>query len=319
MLVYVAAPIDHKHGERAKDLKAEAITQLNGKQFATYDASKPFGRGDCAPEEIVGLHQAALERSAGMLALLPDGCSSVGVPMEILMAHRILNIPVAVVGAQWSVQLRGMEVPTFDPQNGCYQAVEWLEECMKQPQTREEFGRKRLAEARERRVTMHLDGGQLADAVTEHAGEARPICGDPRVVKWTGAPYLEPKRPYPGDAGYDLVCSKDTRIPYNGFADVPCGIKVELPVGTWALLVGRSSTLRRRELMVAQSVIDQEYRGELFAGVWNLGEKGAEVKQGERIAQLIPFAQESRGLVMERVDELERSERGERGFGSTGE
>lgn len=145
-------------------------------------------------------------------------------------------------------------------------------------------------------------------------------------VKWLSAedPYtqqlgdLEPQRHYEGDAGFDLICAEDTTIGYKKFVDVRCGIAVELPPGVWALIIGRSSTLRQKELMVAPGIIDNGWRGELFAGVWNLGERGTEVARGDRIAQLIPFPLTSAGLYLERHVALGESDRGESGFGSTG-
>jgi deoxyuridine 5'-triphosphate nucleotidohydrolase len=130
---------------------------------------------------------------------------------------------------------------------------------------------------------------------------------------------LSPRRQYEGDAGFDLICSEDRHIGYRQFVDVPCGIRVALPVGVWALIIGRSSTLRQRELMVAPGVIDNGWRGPLFAGVWNLGDQAAEVQEGDRIAQLIPFPLTSAELQLRRTGgELPESDRGERGFGSTG-
>lgn len=138
------------------------------------------------------------------------------------------------------------------------------------------------------------------------------------VLKWTGPDDLGPSRTYVGDAGFDLYVAKDTRIPVDGFVDVDLGISVEMPPGLWAMLTGRSSTIRRRGLLVTQGIIDNGYRGPLYAGVQNLGGKVVELERGERIAQLIPFQQASTGITAYRVAELTDSDRGGNGFGSTG-
>ena len=145
-------------------------------------------------------------------------------------------------------------------------------------------------------------------------------------------------RAYQGDAGFDLVVqpNPDTRemlmtvqsaepirevggfwmIKPGEFVDLPLGCAVQLPVGHWGMLTGRSSTLRKRRLMVAQGIIDNGYRGPLFAGVWNLGETVALVEPGARIAQLIPVPVFSGGALL--VESLGESDRGEQGFGSSG-
>ena len=142
-----------------------------------------------------------------------------------------------------------------------------------------------------------------------------------RPLRWESeveGPELEPQRYYPGDAGFDLVCSEDVKVGFRAFVDVPCGVSVALPPGVWALIIGRSSTLRQRELMVAPGVIDNGWRGPLFAGVWNLGRTPTEVRAGDRVAQLIPFPLTAAELALERVGELPPGDRGDAGFGSTG-
>lgn len=140
-----------------------------------------------------------------------------------------------------------------------------------------------------------------------------------RALKWVGDPQFAPTRGYQGDAGYDLYVSERTVIPYNGIAEVPHGISVQLPPGVWGMLVGRSSTARRRRLLVVQGIIDNGYRGELYCVVQNLSSKGVEViERGERIAQLLLFDLVSDWVNPERAAELEPSDRGEKAFGSTG-
>lgn len=139
-----------------------------------------------------------------------------------------------------------------------------------------------------------------------------------RHLKWVGPPDYAPTRAYEGDAGFDLYVSERTVIPYRGMADVPCGISVQLPPGTWGMIVGRSSTVRRKKLLVVQGIIDNGYRGELFCATQNLAQERQIVDQGERIAQLLLFDLVSSWVSLDRVADLDESERGERAFGSTG-
>ena len=126
-----------------------------------------------------------------------------------------------------------------------------------------------------------------------------------------------PRRSYPDDAGLDLVCSEDTEVPLGEFRDIPCGISVELPHWSWALVTGRSSAFRKRGLLVLPGVIDAGYRGPIFAGAWAQRET-VMVRKGERIAQMIVHQNSTRRLTPLAVGDLAPSARGTDGFGSTG-
>lgn len=128
----------------------------------------------------------------------------------------------------------------------------------------------------------------------------------------------EPTRAYSDDAGLDLYVSEFSVIPPHGFVDIPSGIAVEIPTEYWGLLTGRSSTLRKRGLLVNQGVIDPGYRGELFAGVWNLTDFEVTIEQGERLAQLILMPNITPQFELEQVEKLDLHERGTSGFGSSG-
>lgn len=128
-----------------------------------------------------------------------------------------------------------------------------------------------------------------------------------------------PQRQYSGDAGFDLWVSEDVEIPIGKFADIPCGIAVELPPDTWGFIIGRSSTLRKHNLMVTPAVIDNGYRGPLYAGVYNMNGHQFSAKKGMRLAQFIPFPLTAAGMVPVGVPALGASDRGQNGFGSTGE
>lgn len=127
-----------------------------------------------------------------------------------------------------------------------------------------------------------------------------------------------PIRAHSDDAGWDLFVSADTTVPAHGFMDVPSGVHMQLPNGYWGMLTGRSSTIRKRGLLVVQGIIDTGYRGELFSAVWNLTDKPVLLEQGERVAQIIILPNATMGTVLNRVDEISGSARGSNGFGSSG-
>lgn len=127
-----------------------------------------------------------------------------------------------------------------------------------------------------------------------------------------------PTRAYSDDAGLDLYVHGDHQIEPGQYVDVDLNVRIKTPPGYWVLLTGRSSSMRNRRLLVSQGVIDPGYIGPLYAGVTNMSAKTVHVLHGERIAQLIAFRNETESLRLVEVNELPETERGARGFGSSG-
>lgn len=136
----------------------------------------------------------------------------------------------------------------------------------------------------------------------------------------TGQPRI-PTRAYPDDAGYDLYVSETTTIPPGAFVDIPTGVAVQLPEWAWGMLTGRSSTLRKRGLLVNTGIIDAGYRGELYAGAFNLTQQEVVVEAGDRIAQLIILENSTAVTEMPLIpdEQLDPHDRGTNGFGSSGQ
>ena len=99
-----------------------------------------------------------------------------------------------------------------------------------------------------------------------------------------------------------------------------CGtnLKMAIPVGNVGLLFPRSGMSTKRNLGLKNfvGVIDSDYRGELKVALWNTGSEDQVIEPGERIAQLIIMPYTS--CITCEVEELDMTERGEGGFGSTG-
>lgn len=138
----------------------------------------------------------------------------------------------------------------------------------------------------------------------------------PPALRWKGHEAYEPTKSHTNDAGWDLYVTETCRIPVGSSRDIHLGISVQFPEGWWGRIVGRSSTFRKRGLMCLEGTIDEGYRGELFVYVTNMGDEVVTLREGERIAQLL--LQRTPHVRLERVAELDPSERGENGFGSTG-
>lgn len=146
---------------------------------------------------------------------------------------------------------------------------------------------------------------------------ARYLDGNPIVqIRRLDPQATLPTRAHTGDAGWDLYVLRDVVIPPYDFVDIPTGIAIAPAPGLWARVVGRSSTVRRRGLLVIEGVIDTGWRDDITFGVRNLTGAHITVEAGQRLAQLI--VQRHVDVDWEEVDELPNGDRGSAGFGSTG-
>jgi len=130
------------------------------------------------------------------------------------------------------------------------------------------------------------------------------------------SPWKAPSRSYDGDCGYDLYVSDPTTCNPLTNTNIPHNIKIQLPPDTWGWLTARSSTLRDKGLIVQGGVIDGSFRGEVLTQVFNPTADEIMVEEGDRISQLIVMPLITPAVVA--VDELDRTDRGGRGFGSSG-
>ena len=129
---------------------------------------------------------------------------------------------------------------------------------------------------------------------------------------------LAPRLGRAGDAGLDLTVAYPMVLIPGATRDISAGIAVAFPDDVWGLIVGRSSTLRKRGLLVNTGVIDTGYRGELFVNVHNMTDQDVWVSAGERLGQLILLPNLASRVEVTEVLDLPPSERGDKGFGSTG-
>ncbi|CAM1506726.1 Fc.00g063670.m01.CDS01 [Cosmosporella sp. VM-42] len=117
-------------------------------------------------------------------------------------------------------------------------------------------------------------------------------------------------------AGYDLYASRDIVIPARGKALVSTDISMAAPAGTYGRIAPRSGLASKHFIDTGAGVIDEDYRGEVKVLLFNHAETDFEIKEGDRIAQLVLERIYTPEVV--EVQELEESVRGAGGFGSTG-
>ena len=141
------------------------------------------------------------------------------------------------------------------------------------------------------------------------------LCAEVRIIEET--PESVPVRMDPGDAGFDLIVSQYTIIRGGETVDVSHGCRIKIPDWCWGMIRPRSSTWAKRGLIVRPGVIDSGYTGPLYIGVHNPGDEEVILVSGERVAQLILIPRLC-DVTFTRVWELPKTDRGDKGFGSTG-
>jgi len=123
-----------------------------------------------------------------------------------------------------------------------------------------------------------------------------------------------------GSSGLDLraAVNKALTLQHGDIELIPTGLSISLPEGYEVQIRPRSGLALKHGLAFvnAPGTIDADYRGEIGVIAINLGKKPLTIKRGERIAQMV-IQKVSRAIV-EEVDELDTTQRGEGGFGHSG-
>lgn len=128
-----------------------------------------------------------------------------------------------------------------------------------------------------------------------------------------------PSYAYEGDAGLDLRSSEDVTLSPGERRLVSTGLAVAIPEGYAGFVQPRSGLALREGLSMANTpgLIDSHYRGELKVCAVNLDRtEPIHIARGERIAQLV--VQRVPVVELHEVDELDSTDRGTGGFGSSG-
>ncbi len=127
-----------------------------------------------------------------------------------------------------------------------------------------------------------------------------------------------PTHARPGDAGVDLRARHAGSLQPGERALVPTGVAVAVPEGFVGLVAPRSGLAIRHGISVVNGpgVIDSGYRGEVAVILVNLGEEAFTWERGDRIGQLVVVPHVE--FEPEETAELDASDRGAGGFGSTG-
>lgn len=119
-----------------------------------------------------------------------------------------------------------------------------------------------------------------------------------------------------GAAGFDLAASSEKVMLPGSKELIGTGFAFEIPQGFELQVRGRSGLTSKTGLRVALGTVDSDYRGEVKVMIENIGQDTHRINIGDRIAQgiIAPIVQAE----FEAVEELSTTDRGSKGFGSTG-
>ena len=124
-----------------------------------------------------------------------------------------------------------------------------------------------------------------------------------------------PVRAHDTDAGADLRSPVDTSIPARGSCVIDTGVHIQLPHGYVGMLKSKSG-LNVKHGITSEGVIDEGYTGSIMVKLYNHSDEPYKIERGDKITQLVIVPCEY--VDFDLVDDLEDSERGDDGFGSTG-
>eukprot|EP00210_Caulerpa_lentillifera_P000824 g797.t1 len=159
---------------------------------------------------------------------------------------------------------------------------------------------------KKRRTSEHESVQIKENEVSEFALEVKLLSDQATIpVRKTGSA-----------AGYDISSAYDYVVPSRGRILIETDLAVAIPPGCYGRLAPRSGLALEHGIAVGAGVIDGDYRGSLGVLLLNHSDTDFEVKKGDRIAQLV--LQKVMTPKVEVVEELSETERGNKGFGSTG-
>ena len=166
-----------------------------------------------------------------------------------------------------------------------------------------------FAKSREKKksAALNIDKGKNAAPATEKA--------QVRCVRLTPTAHV-PVRSSTGAAGLDLMADVDCTIQPGEQKKISTGIAIQMPEGIYGQIAPRSGLAAKYQIDVHGGVIDRDYRGDISVLLYNAGQEEMVVSKGDRIAQLLLQCISEANCDV--VEKLEDTDRGTKGFGSTG-
>ena len=139
---------------------------------------------------------------------------------------------------------------------------------------------------------------------------------DTLKVKLLGKDGFPPERKSALAAGYDIRSAEDGCLDIGSHRAISTQLSVAIPVGYYGRIAPRSGLAYKYGVDILAGVCDSDYRGEIKVIMVNHGRECFRYSKGDRISQLI--IEKITTPPVEVVEELDSTERGEGGLGSTG-
>jgi dUTP pyrophosphatase len=148
--------------------------------------------------------------------------------------------------------------------------------------------------------------------VKKKVGEKRVVLSFLKLSKGAEAPEYALE----SDAGFDLKAFENVSIFPFDQKSVSTGIAVEIPEGYVGIVRDRAGIVQKMNVHTVAGTFDSGFRGEVSIILVNMNDKTIEIEKGMRIAQiiLVPVIKAE----IKEVKKLSSTERGDKGFGSTG-
>lgn len=127
---------------------------------------------------------------------------------------------------------------------------------------------------------------------------------------------IMPTRAHETDAGLDLYCREDKMLWAGQSVRFDTGVHIQMPNGYFGKIESKSGLNVDHGVVSMGGVIDEGYTGSIVVKLYSCGATSHKFMKGDKIAQLVILPYLAPDL--EEVDELEQSDRGSDGFGSTG-
>ncbi len=134
-----------------------------------------------------------------------------------------------------------------------------------------------------------------------------------------------PTRAYTNDVGYDIYAIEDYTIPFGTVVEIKTGVHLVLPTGMFAQINTRSNS-GKQGFYIHHGVIDPDFTGEITIFFFNvcatvddngmIKKEEKTIKKGDKVAQILFHKAEYPEL--EQTTTIPETERGEKGFGSSG-
>lgn len=300
MLIYFAQPIDQARGELSAERDIRNVMIEAGISY--FQPSRAYSLATDPMSDLLVLdriNRAALAAADGLVAYLPASVPTLGVPAEIEQALN-WGTPTVIFTPQ-SLAMKSVQVWQWRERGATVIFTDDLDRLL-----REASGLRDLLQTRPETTLLPAEpiSGELAVAT-------------PPLQVTYGQAASPLRRAYVGDAGLDLAISEDAMLMDGEYRMIPTGVRAAVPHGWWGFMHGRSSAWAKYGLDIRTAVIDSGYRGELMVGVTNRSGDVRYLKTGFRLAQYV-LMPAFMGDVIE-VEQLPEHERGENGYGSSGE